>query len=74
MKVKLLSCVQLLATPWTTAYLAPLSMGFFQARALEWGAIAFSNGSVIGFNYDEERDEDMLTDVKEATKMEHPIS
>ena len=49
-------------------------MGFFQARALEWGAIAFSNGSVIGFNYDEERDEDMLTDVKEATKMEHPIS
>ena len=27
-KVKLLSCVQLLATSWTAAYQAPLSMGF----------------------------------------------
>ena len=27
-KVKSLSCVQLLATPWTTAYQAPPSMGF----------------------------------------------
>ena len=27
-KVKLLSCVLLLATPWTAAYQAPLSMGF----------------------------------------------
>ena len=27
-KVKLLSRVRLLATPWTTAYQAPLSMGF----------------------------------------------
>ena len=27
-KVKLLSCVQLLATPWTAAYQAPPSMGF----------------------------------------------
>ena len=26
--VKLLSCVRLFATPWTVAYLAPLSMGF----------------------------------------------
>ena len=26
-KVKLLSCVQLFATPWTTAYQAPPSMG-----------------------------------------------
>ena len=36
-KVKSLSRVQLLATPWTVAYQAPLSMGFFQARVLEWG-------------------------------------
>ena len=28
MKVKLLSCVQLFATPWTVACQAPLSMGF----------------------------------------------
>ena len=27
-KVKLFSCVQLRATPWTAAYQAPLSMGF----------------------------------------------
>ena len=31
-----------LATPWTAAYRAPPSIGFFQARVLEWGAIAFS--------------------------------
>ena len=42
MKVKLLSHVQLLVTPWTAAYQAPPSMEFFQARVLEWGAIAFS--------------------------------
>ena len=30
------------ATPWTVAYQASPSMGFFQARVLEWGAIAFS--------------------------------
>ena len=41
-KVKLLSRVQLLVTPWIAAHQAPLSMGFFQARVLEWGAIAFS--------------------------------
>ena len=44
-KVKSLGCVQLLATPWTAAYQAPPSMGFFQARVLEWGAIAFSTGN-----------------------------
>ena len=42
MKVKSPSCVQLLATPWTAAYQAPLSMDF-QARVLEWVAIAFSD-------------------------------
>ena len=30
-------------TPWTAAHQAPLSMGFFQARILEWGAISFSD-------------------------------
>ena len=42
-KVKSLSRARLLATPWTAAYQAPPSMGFFQARVLEWVAIAFSN-------------------------------
>ena len=42
-KVKSLSRVLFLATPWTAAYQAPLSMGFFPGkRVLEWGAIAFS--------------------------------
>ena len=40
--VQSLSRVQLFATPWTAAYQAPPSVGFFQARVLEWGAIAFS--------------------------------
>ena len=33
-KVKSLSCVRLLATPWTAAYQAPLSMGF--SRQAYW--------------------------------------
>ena len=43
MKVKSLSRVWLLATPWTAAYQGPPSRRIFQARVLEWGAIAFSN-------------------------------
>ena len=42
MKVKSLSHVRLLATPRTAAYQAPPIHGIFQARVLEWGAIAFS--------------------------------
>ena len=37
MKVKLLSPVRLLATPWTAAYQAPLSMGF--ARQEYWSGL-----------------------------------
>ena len=40
--MKSLSCVWLFATPWIVAHQAPLSMGFFQARGLEWVAICFS--------------------------------
>ena len=36
--IRLSIYVQLFETPWTTAYQAPL----FQARELEWVAIAFS--------------------------------
>ena len=32
----------LCATPWTVAHQAPLSMGIFQARILEWVAIPSS--------------------------------
>ena len=44
MKVKLLSQVQLFATPWTVAYQAPLSMGFPRQGVLEWGAIVKLSG------------------------------
>ena len=37
MKVKLLSRVQLLVTPWTAAYQAPLSMGF--SRQESWSGL-----------------------------------
>ena len=42
-KVKSLSHIRLLATPWTACSLPSSSVhGIFQARVLEWGAIAFS--------------------------------
>ena len=37
MKVKSLSPLQLLATPWTAAYQAPPSMGF--SRQVYWSAV-----------------------------------
>ena len=42
---KCFSPVQRFATPWTVVCQAPLSIGIFQARILEWVAIAFSRGS-----------------------------
>ena len=42
---KLLSHVQLFATPLTTGHEAPLSMGILQARKLKGSAISFSRGS-----------------------------
>ena len=41
-KGKSLSRVQLLVTPWTTAYQASPSMGFSRQEYWSWGAIAFS--------------------------------
>ena len=38
-KVKSLSLVRLLATPWTVAYQAPLSMGF--SRQEYWSGLPF---------------------------------
>ena len=43
-KVKLLSRVRLFATPWTVLPGSSVR-GIFQARVLEWGAIAFSDRS-----------------------------
>ena len=35
-----------LSNPMDRTYQAPPSMGFFQARVLEWGAIAFSKETI----------------------------
>ena len=43
MKVKSLSHVQLFATPWTSAYQAPLSMGF--ARQEYWSGVPLPSPS-----------------------------
>ena len=43
MKVKSLSCVQLLETPWTAAYQAPPSMGF--ARQEYWSGVPLPSPS-----------------------------
>ena len=39
MRAQLLSHIQLFVTPWTVAHQAPLSMGIFQERILEWVAM-----------------------------------
>ena len=47
-KVKSLSHVRLLATPWTAAYQAPPSMGFSkQEYLLEWNAIIVTSSLLI---------------------------
>ena len=38
-------------TPWTVACQAPLSVGFSQARILEWVAISFSRGTGVGCHF-----------------------
>ena len=45
MKVKLLSRVQLLATPWTVAYQAPPSMGF--SRQEYWSGLPLPSPSPL---------------------------
>ena len=43
--VCVLSCVQLFLNPWTVAHQAPLSIGIFQARMLEWVSVSYSRVS-----------------------------
>ena len=45
--MKSLSCVLLFVTPWTVAYQAPLSMGFFKQEY--WSGLSFpSSGDLLG--------------------------
>ena len=45
LKVKLLSRVQLFATPWAVSLPGSSIHGIFQASVLEWAAVSFSRGS-----------------------------
>ena len=45
-KVKLLSCAQLLANPWTAAYQAPLPMGF--SRQEYWSGVSLPSPQPYG--------------------------
>ena len=45
-KVKMLSCVWLLVTPWTEAYQAPLSMGF--SKQEYWSGVPLPSPMYIG--------------------------
>ena len=44
--MKSLSCVQLLATPWTGSPPGSSVHGIFQARVLEWGAMTIEGPAV----------------------------
>ena len=48
-KVKLLSCIRLLATPWTAAYQAPPSMGF--SRQEYWSGLPLPSPKEIFTQY-----------------------
>ena len=48
-KVKLLSHVRLVATPWTAAYQAPLSMGF--SRQEDWSGVPLLSPVIISSIY-----------------------
>ena len=48
-QVNLLSRVQLLATPWTAAYKAPLSMGF--SRQEYWSGVPLSSPLMTSFSH-----------------------
>ena len=45
LKVKLLSCVRLFATPWTVAHQAPPSMGF--SRQEYWSGLPFPSPGAL---------------------------
>ena len=50
MKVKSLSHVQLLATPWTAAHQAPPSMGFSRQECWSGVTLPSSLGRLVPFN------------------------
>ena len=49
MKVKLLSGIRLVATPWTAAYQAPLSMGF--SRQEYWSGVPLPSPVMVELSF-----------------------
>ena len=74
MKVKSLSRVRLLATPWTAAHQAPPSMGF--SRQEYWSGLPSPSPSVITrvFNNGSERQEEHHSDVIRGLNWQFLIS
>ena len=69
--MKLLSHARLLATPWDCSPPGSSIHGIFQARVLEWGAIAFSVtnlDSILKY-----RDLTLLTKVHRVKAMVFPV-
>ena len=71
MKVKSLSCVQLLATPWTGAYQAPLFMGF--SRQEYWSGVPSPSPMTNLDNILKSRDITLLTKVHLVKVMVFPV-
>ena len=71
MKVKSLSRVRLLATPWTVAYQALLSMGF--SRQEYWSGLLFSSPGALPNRGIEPRSLALQTDALQSEPLGKPI-
>jgi len=71
MKVKSLSLVRLLATPWTVAHQAPLSMGFSRQEC--WSGVPLLSPNGILLNHKKEGNNAICSNM-DATKGDHRLS
>ena len=65
MKVKLLSCIRLLATPWTAAYQAPLSMGFSRQEYWRRVPLPSPKNTLQGINSRISEAEEQISEVED---------
>ena len=70
-KVKSLSCVYLLATPWTVAYQAPRSMGF--SRQEFWSGLPFPSPGDLPNSGIEPRSPALQTDALPSEPLGKPV-
>ena len=71
-RVKLLSCVLLFATPWTVTYQAPLSMGF--SRQEYWSGLPFPSPGDLSNPGIEPRSPTLRTVALPSEPPEKPVS